>query len=123
MAKATLTLPDGTNVTIEGDTEEISKLLGKFSGPSQDKQSTKQKSKIAKNRAGLKTKKGPQDYILELRQEGFFKSRRSIADVQKKLEEKGHIYPQERLSSPLIRLVRKRELRRMKEKKGWIYVA
>ena len=42
--------------------------------------------------------------------------------VQKKLEENGHIYAQSSLSPALIALTKKKCLRRMKEKKGWVYV-
>jgi hypothetical protein len=50
---------------------------------------------------------------------------RAVGDeVQKKLEEKGHIYAQESLSGPLLRLTRdKHVLRRLKDKKGWVYVS
>jgi hypothetical protein len=61
--------------------------------------------------------------MAELASEGWFKSKRTIGDVQKKLEEKGHIYAMESLSTPLLRLTRNRTLRRIKDKSGWAYVS
>lgn len=136
MAKANLTLPDGTKVAIEGSAEEVASLLNTFSQaqssratPTTRKKSSRKAS--SKKRAPSKARAsdgsrkksaGPTGYILELRDSGFFKERRTLPDIQKKLEELGHIYAQTSLSSPLIRLVKKRELRRLKEKKGWAYV-
>lgn len=127
MAKANLTLANGTKVTLEGNAEEITILLEKFSNgissigsPKDQNQPEKKKGKV---NSKAKTRKGPQDFILELIEEGFFATRRTIGDIQNKLEEKGHIYPQSHLSTPLVRLTRKRELRRMKENKTWVYVA
>ena len=39
-----------------------------------------------------------------------------------KLEENGHIYALHSLSPALLRLTRSKMLRRIKEKKGWVYV-
>jgi hypothetical protein len=38
------------------------------------------------------------------------------------LEEQGQFYPVTSLSPTVLRLVRKRELRRIKDKKRWLYV-
>jgi copper chaperone CopZ len=125
MAKANLTLPNGTIVTIEGTADEVADLLAKVSGPTPSSGSSK-KSK-PKSSSGPKTKKinrkGPLVLVNELADQDFFKSKRSIGDVQKKLEEAGHIYATESLSPALLRLTRKRVLRRLKEKSGWAYVS
>ena len=57
-------------------------------------------------------------------EKGYFKSKRTIGDIQKKLEEMGHIYALTSLSTPLIRLTRSKNsaLRRLKENKQWVYV-
>lgn len=81
------------------------------------------KKKIAKGRKITKGNKGPQTLILELRNNDFFSEQRSIADVQKKLEELGHIFAQTSLSAPLIRLVRSQKLKRIKENDAWYYVS
>jgi hypothetical protein len=52
----------------------------------------------------------------------FFKTKRGLGEVQKKLEEGAHIYPVTHLSPVLFRLVGARELRRIKEGGTWKYV-
>ncbi len=131
MAKATITLANGTTAQIEGSASEVKELLEVFSGahshrvfqsPAQ-KRRKKSTSKNATNIEKKPRKEGPMDLIRELIGGGYFKaSKRSLPDIQKKLEEQGHIYAQTSLSSPLTRLTRKKELRRIKEKKGWLYV-
>ena len=125
MAKANLTLPNGTKVTIEGTADEVATLLSNFSGPSEAAPATGTKKRRKKKNSGGPTtiRKGPQTLIRGLVDEGYFKSKRTLANVQKKLDEKGHIYAQTSLSSPLIRLTRDRTLRRLKEKSGWVYVS
>lgn len=125
MARANLVLPDGTKVTIEGNATEIATLLNKISQPGEGtltatrKQPTRSSKKSSSEK---KTRTGPTGYIRRLRDEGFFKSRRSLPDIQRKLEEQGHIYAQTSLSPVMVQLVRNRELGRLKEKKGWVYV-
>jgi len=127
MAKANLILPDGTKVNIEGTAEEVSALLSRFSGgesaPTKKKKARKKKKAAGQGKAGTRTnRKGPQTLIEDLANENYFKSKRKIGDIQKKLEEKGHIYAINSLSPPLLRLTRKKVLRRIKEKSGWVYV-
>ncbi len=125
MAKANLTLPGGAKVTIEGSADEVAALLNRFSGSeSATSRSSTHRGAAVKGRATRKgIPRGPTGYILQLRDEGFFKARRSLPDIQRKLEEQGHIYAQTSLSPALVRLVRVRELRRIKEKKNWAYVS
>jgi hypothetical protein len=127
MAKAELKLPSGANVQIEGTPEEVKFLLSSFA-PADSGQGSNhgQKKNInSKKKDSKKIKKdGPMGLIKELVEENYFKGqKRSISDIQKKLEERGHIYAQTSLSPTLMRLVRSRNLRRIKEKKGWAYVS
>ena len=63
--------------------------------------------------------------IGRLSAEGFFAEPRSLAEVQSALAERGWHYPQENLSTPLVRLVRQRQLRRLQlaegNKRVWKY--
>ena len=128
MAKASLLLPDGTKVNIEGTAEEVAVLLAKCSStePADSKTASKKRGKKRRSSGGSPPKKakvkGPAGLITELAEEGFFKSKRMLPDIQKKLEEKGHIYAQTSLSTAVLRLTKKRILRRLKESKGWAYV-
>ncbi len=129
MAKANLVLVDGTTVAIEGTAEEVALLLHKFSSPSAaagakgKKGRRKARTVSSTKTAGKTQRKGPQQLMADLAEEGWFKSKRTIGDVQKKLEEKGHIYAMESLSTPLLRLTRNHTLRRIKDKGGWAYVS
>lgn len=128
MAKAHLTLPDGTTVNIEGTVEEVANLLSHFSAPQSPlKRANKPPKKRSSSRPVAKDqkpkRKGPQTLIEELVRENYFKSKRTIGEVQKKLEEGGHIYAIYSLSTPLLRLTRCKTLRRIKDKDGWAYVS
>lgn len=63
--------------------------------------------------------------IALLAEEGFFTQPRSLGEIQATLAEHGWHYPQTNLSTPLIRLVRRRQLRRLQlavgNKKVWKY--
>jgi len=60
-----------------------------------------------------------------LGEEGFFAEPKSLSDIQAKLAEHGWHYPQTNLSTPLVRLVRQRRLRRLQlaegNKRVWKY--
>jgi hypothetical protein len=60
-----------------------------------------------------------------LAEESFFSEPRSLGEIQNSLKQHGWHYPQGNLSSPLVRLVRQRQLRRLQlaegNKKVWKY--
>jgi hypothetical protein len=80
-------------------------------------------------KANQKPRNGPAtslaDRVAVLAQEGFLADPRSLAEIQAKLAEHGWHYPQSNLSTPLIRLVRQRQLRRLQlaagSKRLWKY--
>jgi hypothetical protein len=128
VATAKLVLPDGTTVNIEGTAGEVATLLARFSRDSSSNpdasKRTRMKARSSKGSNKDRPKrKGPRTFLEDLAKENFFKSKRTIGEVQKKLEEKGHIYAMNSLSTPLLRLTRDRVLRRIKEKAGWVYVS
>jgi hypothetical protein len=53
---------------------------------------------------------------------GFFKKPKELGAIKTALEEQGHYYPVTTLSPAVLRLVRKKQLRRIKDKKRWLYV-
>jgi ribosome-binding protein aMBF1 (putative translation factor) len=128
--KALLTLPDGTKVTVEGSTEEIARVLASFgtrsneATPNPPRRTSKKGKRQARasDPSAVRRNKGPRDYIRELVGENYFESKRGLGDVQKKLEERAHIYPITTLSPTMFRLVRSKELRRIKEGGSWKYV-
>ncbi len=126
MTKANIVLPDGTTVAIQGTAEEVAGLLAKFSQPSvqlrRGRKGGQKKRQPGGQARGESRKGGPTALIAELAEEGYFKSKRLIGDIQKKLEERGHIYPVTSISPCLTRMTKRRQLRRLKENKGWVYV-
>jgi hypothetical protein len=134
MPRADVVLRDGTKVTVSGTAAEVAAVLESISGRATQAsvggsqsavQARRRKSsgggsgKAANAKSGSK---GPADYIRALAEAGYFKTKRGLSDVQAKLEEGAHIYPVTHLSPVLFRLVRGKELRRIKEGGTWKYV-
>ncbi len=127
MVKADLVLPDGTKVVIEGAADEVAGLLERFSASPKSgsgSASRKKPSQRSQTEGSSKRKKvaGAGSLINELAEEDYFNVKRTIGDVQKKLEERGHIFALGSISPALFRLTRKRTIRRVKEGKVWVYV-
>lgn len=123
MATASIDLPNGTKVKIEGSPEEINKLLELYGGQLSSHVLMAEKAPSAvKGLSKEKNGGGAAGQIRTLIGEGFFGTKRTLSDVQRRLEELGHIYPQTHLSTPLRRLVMTRELRRLRDSKNWVYV-
>jgi len=113
MAKAQINFPDGTKVKLEGTPEEISTVVDR----ARKAQQTGRPARVGKGKAK------PQlvDHIANLIDGGFFKKPKDLAAVKGALEEMGHHYPVTTLSPTLLRQVRGRNLRRLKENKRWMY--
>jgi hypothetical protein len=118
MAKASIKTKGGATIVVEGSPEEVAKLIRLFEdGP------TERKEGAAKNRGQLihNSKTSPTNLINSLIDGGFFKKPKDLSEVKHALEELGHVYPVTSLSPALLRLVRQRQLRRLKDKKRWLY--
>jgi hypothetical protein len=117
MPKAHLTMKDGTKLVIEGTHDEIVVLLERLQGnPIGDQ------PKGVSARPRSKAKSTPVGVISELIESGFFKKPKELSAIKDALEERGHFYPTTTLSPTVLRLVKKKELRRIKENKRWKYV-
>jgi hypothetical protein len=119
MATASMTLPSGAKVLIEGTSKEVADLLAKLqSAPASDARQTSRKStaRPASNRDG------PMTLLLDLIDAGFFKTPQELGAVKVALEAQGHFYPTTSLSPLMLRLVRGKHLRRIKAHKRWTYV-
>jgi hypothetical protein len=118
MAKAYITTKSGTKVTIEGSPDEVAALIVRFEGsksaPSRSEPKSRQRQRAAST--------GPVALVSELIDGGFFKKPKELSAIKIALEEQGHYYPVTSLSPVLLRLVRRRSLRRIKDKKRWLYV-
>lgn len=128
MATANIDLPSGAKVQIEGTAEDINKILAACGAVNATGEPVPLTTKAKRNRANndantpRRATSGVMQQIRELIDDAFFGQKRSISDVQRKLEETGHIYPLTHLSTPLRRLVRNKELRRMRDGRNWAYV-
>ena len=118
MAKAQISFPDGTTVKLEGTPDEISGVI--------DRGRSKRETKRDAARAKVKVRAASQrvqlvDLIASLIDGGFFKKPKDLAAVKAALEELGHHYPVTTLSGAMLRQVRKRNIRRLKQDKRWMY--
>ena len=115
MAKARITTPEGFEVSIQGTPKEITALMDEL------------KKKAAVQVEARRVTKGKTtrlllvDLIASLIDGGFFKTPRDLAGIKAALAEMGYHYPVTTLSPAMLRLVRKRHLRRIRENKRWVY--
>ena len=118
MATATVALPGGAKVTIEGTDEEVVGLLARLQGLGpRSSDGGKSAARATKARPSLP------DLISEMIDGGFFKEPKPLATVKNSLEQNGQFYPVTTLSPALLRLVRAKQLRRIKDSGGrWSYV-
>ena len=118
MAKAQISFPDGTTVRLEGTPHEISAIV--------DRGRKTRETGRPSPRAKVKARSRPPqlvDLIANLIDGGFFKKPKDLAGVKTALEEMGHHYPVTTLSGAMLRQVRKRNLRRLRQDKRWVYTA
>ena len=117
MAKAIIKRPDGTAVSIEGTPQEIAELVRRV----------ETHKKIVEDRRATKINRGPvaraslPDLLLSLIDGGFFKKPKDLAAIKSALAELGHVYPVTTLSPAMIRRVRRRLVRRIKQDNRWFY--
>jgi len=118
MAKANITMPDGTKMQVEGSPDEISALVRRLQGAGAPRSKAPGKGQGKRQRLRLV------DHIEELINKGFFKTPRGLGEIRDKLREMGHAYPLTTLSPAMLRKVRSRDLRRLRESKAgnkWKY--
>src|SRR5581483_4103203 len=106
MATASITMPGGATIVIEGTQAEVADLVAKFQGTE-----GQVKSALRPPRAGASTRTGPFELIVGLIEKDFFKTPRDLGAVRSVLEEQGHFYPTTTLSPLMLRLVRRKYLR------------
>lgn len=131
MGELEIRLPSGGSALIKGTPAEIAEVL-RLAGLSPTRVAT---PKVAGRSRGRKTeghsgvsgptrarKAGPRGVVEDLLAEGFFKSRRSLSDVRDELRRGGHMYKATDLSPAMIRLVRDKQLKRVRGEEGrWAY--
>ncbi len=125
MAKAEIVTSSGTKILIEGSVDEISAIISLFDHnerKSEIKTPTKQKNQEKSKEKQLKPASTLVEFILELRNNGFFDTPKLTELVKKRLDQDGHFYPMQSVSTCLINRNARRELGRVKEGGKWAYV-
>jgi hypothetical protein len=120
MAKAHITTNTGTKITVEGTPKEVAELVAQLGQKAAAPRVRDRSDEKAANRQD-KQKATPINLISSLIDGGFFRKPKDLAAVKIALEEMGHFFPVTTLSPVLLRLVRKRQLRRIKDQKRWFY--
>lgn len=118
MATASITMPSGAKVVIEGSQPEVADLLAIFQRGEAPAAALRPRTQ-----AGPTSRRGPLELLLVLIDDGFFKTPKELGSVKQALEAQGHFYPTTTLSPLMLRLVRRKILRRIKDAKRWTYVS
>lgn len=115
MAKAQITTPEGFKVDIQGTPKEISAVLEDLKTKTKKAELPRRRERATSGRVLLV------DLIASLKDGGFFKKPKDLAGIKSALAEMGHHYPVTTLSPAMLKQVRKRNLRRIREKGRWLY--
>ena len=119
-----MTLPDGTKVIIDGSAEEVRAVLDRWH-TDQSKRPKRGRTRSSASSAPKKKARTARvqlvDLIASLIDGGFFKKPKDLGSVKAALEEMGHHYPVTTLSPTMLRQVRSRNLRRLKQDRRWMY--
>jgi hypothetical protein len=115
MAKAHIRTKEGIDINIEGTSKEIAALVDDLKKQSAETGGLRRRTKGKSGRVLLT------DLIGTLRDGGFFRKPKDLASIKGGLEEMGHTYPVTTISPIMLKLVRRRNLRRLREKGRWVY--
>lgn len=123
MAKATLTLSDGTVVELNSTDEGIAKILSQYNASLAEPAKPKTTKKKAKAKKGTKkaVAAGLKQRLEAMIAAGSFKTGKKVKDVQTMLATKGFTHSTQTISTQLIRFVRDGTLDRRKEGGSWEY--
>ena len=120
MAKAHITTKTGTKITVEGTPKEVAELVAQLGEKADAPRILNRPDKKAAKRQD-KQKATPINLISSLIDKAFSANPRILPRSKTALEEMGHYFPVTTLSPALLRLVRRRQLRRIKDQKRWLY--
>ncbi len=115
MARAHIESKDGTKIEVEGTPEEIARIIS-------DVRKKEAQQRVKESEEGRRKSTNATDFVLELREQGFFDKPKTLAAIKDKLAENGLIYPITSLSGVVLAQVRKKNLGRVKEEGRWAYV-
>lgn len=122
MAKANVELKNGTKVQVEGTAEEIKKIVDFLKFERHEPATIAESKKFVKRTEATTSKPSISTHLRGLKEDKFFNSPKSLAEIKTVLEEQGYFYPVTTLSGVVLDLVKRRELGRIKKNKTWGYV-
>ena|SRR5438445_177768 len=122
MARTALSLPNGTKVTVEGTPDEVQRIVKAITSGTVEPVQSPRNGTLVTHDLRKKGRVGATERVRVLKEDGYFREKRTLVNVRNKLNEKGHIHKMDDLSPVLIRMTRSGELRRMQEKGNWVYV-
>lgn len=114
-----------SEIVVESDRQTIQEIISAVQRREEFKErflSGREKQVEKKGYGKKDVPTGATGAILKLKSEGFFGTKKSLADVQKELEKNGFIYPTTTLSPLLLKLVKRGELGRLSDGGNWVYV-
>jgi hypothetical protein len=121
MPKAHITTASGTKITIEGDAAEVASVVNQIQSGHPVAKREGRRTRAVEEKRERKKQDSAKDHIVTLKEESFFDKPKKLAEVAKKLEESGHLYPVTTLSGVMLGLVQKRLLARVKRDGMWMY--
>ena len=121
MAKATIKSKTGAVITIEGTESEVTNVLSQLETAASVHRAKETKRGHVNAQKEQRKRAGASDLVIALKEEGFFKNAKTLAEIAHAVEEKGYIYPTTTLSGVVLGLVQKRFLGRKKVNGKWVY--
>ncbi len=121
MPKAHIKTTSGATILIEGSTEEVAELVQRIGSRSHVPTSGHEKKKPDLKKNKPTNRSSLPDLLVSLIDGGFFRKPQELSSIKTKLAEMGHVYPATTVAPALLRLVRKRHIRRIKQNNRWFY--
>jgi DNA-binding transcriptional ArsR family regulator len=123
MTKATIKTKAGTEITIESDKETIEYIINAIQRREDMMIHLRTSREIRNKEIHGEQPTNATQMILKLKKQGYFKSERTATEINEALKKEAFHYPITTIYPVLLRLVRKGELGRLKNKEGnWVYV-
>jgi hypothetical protein len=121
MAKAHIKTSNGAEITIEGDSAEVAKIISQVQAASETKTSPRRHSTAVEKKRDVKKQQTASDLIVIMKEDGFFNKPRGLAEVASELQKEGRLFPVTTLSGVMLSLVQKKILSRIKKDGHWVY--
>jgi len=123
MPKATIKTKAGTEIIIESDKETIGYIVQSIQKKEEMLSQLRSIRDIRNKEIHGEQPRNATQMILKMKRQGYFKSERTAAEINEAMKKEAFHYPLTTLHPVLIRLVKKGELGRLKNKDGsWVYV-